>query len=254
MCKHYKLNIDLSDVAKRYLQHVEDNLYDDCIYWNEVPSLKCERGCDYFTHIDEKVPQIDYRSRDILTEASCMHEVFHLIILKLGFPYLKIIESEADQSYDKIDKNGTLINNLFSHSIIFPRLLELNYNPYPLEESGIDDQFKKINKEVEKPIDRYFKIFVSLFYVRSQLENKNNELREMVREYLIKNAKINDCILQAEKIIEIIKSYTKGKNRSEYKKGLEETIKFLSLGKYFEIVQFINIDDKPDTFKYYFEN
>ena len=187
-------------------------------------------------------PIIFYKEENLLNEGDCVHELFHLKLIKQGCPYAILKDKNENNNWRP--QIPDMLSNLFQHSLFFPELIKHNYSPYEMEEKGLENQLDVIqNNKISISQDLSFNEYLSycislqavlsLVYARTILECKSAKLADR-SESLFSMDNFQRQKRIGERLITIIKKHAV-EDFSIYKVGIVEAIELMDQTNFIKI-------------------
>jgi len=217
------LPINLSATAQKILKDVEV-LYGHDVWFEEDPDLPGTM----MVKLSLPFPTIYIKEISTVTEEGIVHELLHLKLLKLDYPYLMPKKPDSEVV-------ATLINDLFTHAIIFPQLLELGYNPFKDEEPRVEKNLTKLAEESSSLNCKELvgRALLASLYARAQMDCRSQEIIKLCEEIFFRE-ELEVCKETGIRLIEIVRQCATSKINM-FRKGLERTVALLELNHSLEI-------------------
>ncbi|MGA2518721.1 MAG: hypothetical protein ABSG44_19530 [Thermodesulfobacteriota bacterium] len=172
-------------------------------------------------------PIIKYQNEKELCDGGVAEELMHLNLDYSGYPRIFCPENEK-HAFQAAD----ILHNVLQHSIIFPQLESLGYNPRDSEYSPVENALKIIESADFKrlPNEPYLRAMFAVAYVRSKLFCQDNIKLQEHTDQIFEDADLVHVKKMAQEVIEKVKNLP-GKSKAEYIETLDHCLSELKLSE-----------------------
>lgn len=178
-------------------------------------------------------PIVRFREKTSVNEVGCVHELLHLKLLKLGFPNVRRLNLQENNSWR--DGIVIMLNGIFEHTLIFPELLKMGYSPFDEEERGTTKQLGRLSsrdfpRQDSTPSPRNIS---ALVYARSYLECQSQAVRSLC-DSVFSDSSFAETKNLGLNIVETVRKYAKN-DVAQFTFGLNECLRILNETEFIQI-------------------
>ena len=191
-----------------------------------------EQSMEGGARLENGVPCIYLKVPAGLRDICICHELLHLQCELAGFPRTKTLDEKPPYDYATINNSLSEIGSIIEHQIIYPKMLQLGYDPY----TDVDQKvLLKFLPELENedypfgdmhPTMRH--LFLTLHLSRALLETNFSALRKRVRK--VSKIKCPQSLVEAKSIVCLIREVSVD-NPQTCKRVLADSIQILKIPK-----------------------
>jgi len=170
-------------------------------------------------------PIIIYQSENKLCEGGVSEELMHLNLGYAGYPRIKYLGNEKHAA-----QAAVILDNVLQHSIIFPQLESLGYNPRDSEYSPVKNSLDQMEiADFTRLRDEpYLRAMFAVAYVRSKLFCLDDIQLQERTDQIFESAALVHVREMAQEVIGRVKNLP-GKSKPEYIETLDHCLSELKL-------------------------